>query len=590
MKNKILFFIFFAVCGLVSCKKYLNETPTASFGEDYVFGSVGNAKAAVLGVYNRLTGDLSYGGRLSYYFASDNDETLGTVNNGVGGGDNATKAIARYNATPLNVELDRVYNQMFQGVERANICIKAIPQMNLYTNGTDDQKRELKRLHGEALTLRAQFYFDLMKHWGDVPAAFEPSTDEASFLIGKTNRDEIYDHIIADLKTAEDLVPWRGDPGVTADERITKGAVKALRARLALFRGGYSLRADTRKMERRPDFLKYYQIARDECKEIMDAKRHALNTSYQAVFKDNMDAHRIEPNGEVLFEIAMAGGDGNSDGRVGYIDGIQVNKKGSGNIIIMPTYFYAFDSLDVRRDVTIASYAIDGNGYKFAYQNAGFVGLLLAKFRRDWISNPVVLPTSDAAYFGINWPLIRYSDVLLMFAEADNEINNGPTAEAIQAFKDVRGRAFNGDLSKIGIIPSDKQGFFTSIVNERSFELGGEAIRKYDLIRWNLLYDKILQTRANLEKMRTKQAPYASLPQIMYFKQSSPDLIYANSYYQPTPAKIPVGYVSANWIRTLGLDYIKMVAEVFEPNKKELLPLSKAVIDANPKLKQDYGY
>ena len=60
-----------------------------------------------------------------------------------------------------------------------------------------------------------------------------------------------------------------------------------------------------------------------------------------------------------------------------------------------------------------------------------------AKFRRDWITNPSEL-TSSSLYFGVNWPLMRFSDVLLLFAEADNELNNGPTAAGIAAFEEVR--------------------------------------------------------------------------------------------------------------------------------------------------------
>ncbi|MCH5716642.1 RagB/SusD family nutrient uptake outer membrane protein [Niabella hibiscisoli] len=94
----------------------------------------------------------------------------------------------------------------------------------------------MQRLYGEALTLRAQFYFELIRNWGDVPASFIPSIDQPNLFLEKTDRDVIYDSLIADLKRAEDLVPWRTE--VSSDERITKGAVKALRARLALYSGG----------------------------------------------------------------------------------------------------------------------------------------------------------------------------------------------------------------------------------------------------------------------------------------------------------------------------------------------------------------
>src|SRR5690606_1891620 len=109
---------------------------------------------------------------------------------------------------------------------------------------------------------------------------------------------------------------------------------------------------------------------------------------------------------------------------------------------------------------------------------------------------------------GIDWPLLRYSDILLLFAEADNELNGGPSAQAIQALKDVRMRAYNGDEANIGSIPTDKQGFFEAIVKERLLEFGGEGIRKYDLLRWNLLETVLNDTRDKLNQFRLGEGVY----------------------------------------------------------------------------------
>ena len=572
-----------------SCRKYLTVEPQSAFPEEYVFGSVNDAYRAVLGVYNRMAGDQGWGSRLNYFYATDTDEMLGSQNYSPGGGDNGTKEIARYNASPTNTQLAPVYNQLYQGIERANICIKHIPQMELYKNGSSTEQAELQRLYGEALTLRAEFYFDLIKNWGDVPASFVPAIDLADLNLPKTDRDSIYDHILADLELAGTLVPWRGTAGVAEDERITRGAVKGLRARIALFRGGYSLRK-SKKMERRADYLDYYRIARDECKLIMESEKHHLNPSYLAVFKDNLNAHRIEPNGEVMFEVALAGGVSNTDGRLGFFDGVRVNGKSSPQMFLLPTYFYSFDSSDLRRDVTTATYNIDGNGNVIGYSNPITLGTMFAKFRRDWMTNPAVSTTSDAQYFGVNWPLLRYSDVLLMFAEAENELNNNPTPEAIEAFTKVRLRGFGGNAAKMGNIPTTKAAFFSAIVSERSFELGGEAVRKYDLIRWDSLSAKITQARINLDKMRLKQPPYNLLPAKMYYRNNSPALVWYGSYYTPAVAATPQGYTAINWVANLNPSFIQMVAERFVPNFKELLPLPQDALTSNTALSQDYGY
>lgn len=570
----------------ISCKKLLNQEPNSAFDEAYVFSSVNSATSAVLGVYNALSGDSGYGSRVSMYYSMDDDGIIGPPNKVSGGGDNDRTAIARYNATSGNLQLEAPFNRMYTGIERANICIKNIPAMDKYTNGSATEQAALKRLYGESLALRAQFFFEVIRNWGDVPAPFAPSADQKDVFLEKTDRDKIYEQIIADLKTAEDLVPWRTE--VASDERITKGGIKGLRARIALFRGGYSLRRDTHTMERRADYLTYYKIAHDECADVMARRdQHTLNTTFMGVFKDNLDAHKIDPSGEVMFEVAMAGGTSLMDGKFGYYDGNKVNGKGNRSLTIIPTYFYSFDPNDTRRDVTCVAYDVDAKNFKTA---VNVYTIATGKFRRDWISNPAIDPSSALQYFGVNWPILRFSDVLLMFAEADNELNNGPSADAIKAYEEVRKRAFGA--ASIGTTPTDKVGFFNAIVNERAFEFGGEGIRKYDLIRWNIFAQKVAETRANLNKMVAKQAPYDKLPQTMYYLiNSSGPLTYYNSLYAPTPTPAPSSstYKSIAWISSITASYITNDAELFKQNHSELLPLPLALITSNPKIKQDCG-
>src|SRR3990170_3457692 len=248
------------VMSWAGCKKYLDVQPVSQYDIRQVFSDVSNATTAVLGVYDELQGDAGYGIRISLYYPYDSDEAIVSGNI-----DNGRRGIGRYQLNLSNAELRNPFLQLYRGVEKANLAIEQIPQMDLYTNGTEIEQRDLKRLHGEALTLRAQFLFELIRHWGDVPASFIPSYQQVNLFIPQMNRYSTYDRILADLAIAKDFVPWRTE--VPRNERITKGAVKALRARIALFRGGYSLRTETKTMERRADYKKYYQIARDECAE-----------------------------------------------------------------------------------------------------------------------------------------------------------------------------------------------------------------------------------------------------------------------------------------------------------------------------------
>lgn len=567
-----------------SCKRYLDVQPVSSFDADYTFDNVQNATKAVLGAYAAMTGDNGYGIRLSMYYPYDNDDMMGQAATPYP--DNDRRDIAHYNVQPSNSQLAGPFNQLYTGVERSNICIYYLPKMAQYSGGDSTSSREVKRLYGEALTLRAQFYLELIRNWGDVPAQFEPSFAQANLYTGKMDRDSIYDHLLNDLALAETLVPWRTQAGTT-NERITQGAVRALRARIALYRGGYSLRRSG-TMQRGSNYKAYYQIARDECYEvILHTGDHKLNPSYKAVFKDAICANAIEPNGEIMWEVAFGGSGGSTDSKLGYYNGPKFGSTGNSALTILPNYFYAFDSMDTRRDVTVAPYDINTDltlkgrdGYK----------LVDGKFRRDWSSPSIV--SSSAQYFGMNWPLIRFSDVLLMFAEADNEVNAGPTTAAKTAFEQVRLRAFAGNTALIGTTPNDYNGFFNAIVKERSLEFGGEGIRKYDLIRWNLLKTKLDETKNILNAMATHTTPWDQYPTTMYYKTGQTTMQWYNSFYQPNPATPPAsGYTSVNWLTgAITNSILTYFAVAFTPNHSELLPIPQSAIDANPALTQDYGY
>jgi len=593
-----------------SCKDYLNVNPVSSVGPDQVFSDVANATLAVIGAYSPLGGDNGYGIRITMYYPYDNDDMMGQ--GGTPFPDTERRDISHYNVDPGNTQLANPFNQLYSGIERSNICIYYLPKMAAYSGGSADDQTALKRLHGEALTLRAQYYYELIRNWGDVPAQYLPSSFEGNLFKSREDRDLIYDHLLDDLSLAETLVPWRSQ--VPSDERITQGAVRALRARIALAKGGYSLRNDN-TMKRPANYKDYYKIAMDECLAVMQSGEHALNPSYQSVFKDAICASVLEPNGEVLWEVGMGGGtSATGDSKLGYYNGPIVGQTpsitnpgtssggfGNGALTILPTYFYSFDANDTRRDVTCAPYNVNADGTIVARALQNMVD---GKFRRDWITNPTPSNTSTQQYFGLNWPLIRYSDVLLMYAEADNETNGAPSGAAITAFEQVRKRAFGA--ATIGTTPADYNGFFNAIVRERSLEFGGEGIRKFDLIRWNLLAQNLQATKDKLLAMATGQAPYDKLPVTMYYKANSTSLIWLNPLDQPSPATPPPGSYSVSWSKAGPIvspgvytdsnnppiynTLLQYFAFYFTPGKNELLPIATSVLNSNPNLTQNNNF
>jgi len=595
--HKYIFVLLLPTVALMGCQKYLDQKPITELGTEQVFSDVPSATKAVASAYSRLVGDAGYGIRVSLYYPLDNDEMQGPT----GAGDNDRRDIARYSATSGNAQITNPFNQMFTGIEFSNNCIDNIPKMALYTSGSDKEKKQLQRLHGEALTLRAQFYLEAIRNWGDLPAHFT----SASNLAGgnpfpkATDRDSLYEVLLNDLKLAATLVPWRNDLaaiGDAQDERITKGTVKALRARIALFRAGYSLRKSG-TMAQGSNPATYYKIALDECAEIMASGQHSLNSNFKDLWKNKVGARvSADPNGELMFQASATGRTGVADTKLGYYNGPTVGTFGNKSVNVLPSYFYAFDSTDLRRDVTCVPYNVAANGVTKVGQS--ITAINDGKYRRDWISNPSVAATDAIQYFGLKWQIIRYSDVLLMFAEAENELN-GPTVAAYNAVNQVRRRGYGKSISATDAtvdLPAglSKSSFFNAIVKERSLELGGEGIRKYDLIRWNLLASTIAATKKTLLDMSNRVGAYANLPQSMYyFTTATGDdkSIWSNSLYTPAPSATPAGTTKIVWMSSaINTVAISRFATGFTTGKSELLPIPQPVLDANFNMKQNPGY
>jgi hypothetical protein len=321
-----------------------------------------------------------------------------------------------------------------------------------------------------------------------------------------------------------------------------------------------------------------------------------------------------------MFQASAIGLVGAEDTKLSYYNGPTVNAFGNKSINVLPSYFYLFDSTDTRRDVTCCPYNVAANGSTKVAQ--AITAICDGKYRRDWITNPVIPPSSAVQYMSLKWQLIRYSDVLLMFAEAENEINGGPTTAAYNTLNMVRRRGYGKPINTpdatvdiaAGLSKSD---FFKAVVRERALELGGEGVRKYDLIRWNLLGTALAESKANMIKMSTVtsmvnpsyMAGYpsycltAALPvRMFYFSSTASDNngvggLFYNSLYKTAPAATPVptGTTLVAWLTTAiasagTTSPVGRYATGFVTGKGELLPIPQPARDANVNLTQNPGY
>ncbi|MFC3160781.1 RagB/SusD family nutrient uptake outer membrane protein [Chryseobacterium arachidis] len=196
-KNKFLA-ILFSIAGLISlnsCEQYLDVESLSNTAEAQQFDSASDTFSALVGVYNASMGDNTYGQRMNLILTQSGDDlrTSGDYNA------NDRRGISCFGAIPTNTELLRPFLDTYAGIERANLVIKNIPLSPVMQTGSAADKVLMNRYLGEALTLRAQFYYDLIKNWGDVPFQIVPSADLTDLYLPKTDRDIIYEQILDDL-------------------------------------------------------------------------------------------------------------------------------------------------------------------------------------------------------------------------------------------------------------------------------------------------------------------------------------------------------------------------------------------------------
>ncbi|WMI66262.1 RagB/SusD family nutrient uptake outer membrane protein [Aestuariibaculum sp. YM273] len=517
MKLKYLL-AFIPAIMLSSCEKdFLEPDSISTFDLDYIYSNVDDARNGVNAVYSYFNQD-AFRSRLSNNMTGITDIEIGYHNSEY---DNGRREIWNADALSSNNDLNIVWTYAYRAIRDANIAIEGITNSGNLDSDDANVRTTFNQLLGEAYTLRAYWYSMLAYYFGDVPYVTEAPVAGADFFFPKTNRNTILSKEIEALMAVEENMQW-ADALPYGIEQVNREYTIGMIARLALQRGGYYLKPDL-TMARDSDYLDYYQIAKQYSQKLINLKDRELPSDFRQIFY-NQNIFLSPVNQDILFEVPFAKGGGD----VGWNIGISVSggteakhDYGSGgNYMAMPaTYYMSFDSKDLRREVTCGLFRVTAED---TLAHVGVTNISQGKWNRRLLPEP---PGRESAKgTGINWPMLRYADVLLMFAEAENELN-GPTMEAQNAFKRVRQRAFDpADWSTkvdayMSQISTSKQAFFDAIVDERAWEFGGEMIRKYELVRWNLYSEKIQETVDGLKKLADEAfAGVGTGPDYMYWK------------------------------------------------------------------------
>ena len=592
--RKIVYLLGIVSMGIVtSCEV---DTPAQStLDESVIFSTPGLALGAVDGIKIPFGETNSYRGRFIPFYGMNTD--VEWHNNGQNYATSDQFDLLNYDAKPGNSQMNTQNNawaQMYSSVERANLVIRGI---RTYGNPLPDT--EMGHLLGEALTLRAIVYADLTKAWGDVPARFEP-INSSTIYIPKSSRDVIYKQLLADLDEAADLVPWPNEAAwTTSVERINKAFVKGLRAKIALVAGGYQQYPDGIRLSNDPELSRnaMYTIALSECQDVINSGSAHLESTFEGLWR-KFNQEDISAGGESLWQLPFAPG----RGRVAFTFAVrhrstnQHTGQARGGVSgPVPTLFYDYAEADQRREVTCVPYEYaqaDSNGW--AQQSLTSVDLWnFGKYRYEWMSRFVTSSNDD----GLNWMYMRYAEVLLMAAEAANELN-GPGAAA-PYLRQIRERAFapadhaaNVD-AYMAVAQSSQQAMFNAIVEEHKFEFTGEMLRKQALIRWNLLGDKLDEVKSDLEDLSARTGDYSNVPTTLYWKIDETDneslIVYGlnrNEVDSPGPE-----YNTKEW-NTLNPDKINAIYKPgVNPDSRQFWPIWQVFIDgSNGQLVNDYNY
>jgi starch-binding outer membrane protein, SusD/RagB family len=423
---------------------FLDLAPISQLNGNNFYKTPEDMKNALTAVYGSLQSGGQYYSSLHIIgeLRSDNTE----ITNPAAGADQ--QAVDDFTNVPVTSISSNTWNAHYQGIQAANILIDKIQAVTMDAT--------LKsRYVGEAKFLRGLMYFNLVRIFGDVPLVTTViNNPQEGYTFGRETADKVYEQIITDLLEAEGALPFTyTGPDIG---RATKGAAMSLLGKVYLTR-------------------KQWTLAAEKLKQVIDASaqtKYLLRPTYAAVF-----GAANENTSESIFEVQFKGG-ANGEGSP---FSNQFAPIGSGTAVVsignplgqnIPTaeMYQSYESGDLRRDVSMATaYTLNGNSVKHNY---------ILKYR----STPAANLDSD-----VNWIVLRYADVLLMYTEALNEIGYAADGPAFGFLNQIRKRAGLQDLSSsntnAALRVSSQAEFRLAVEKERRSELAFEGHRWFDLIR-----------------------------------------------------------------------------------------------------------
>ncbi|SDM06014.1 RagB/SusD family nutrient uptake outer membrane protein [Kriegella aquimaris] len=439
-----------AISCTTACSDFLDEEDASNFTTDTYFTKAEHAESAVNGIYEPLVPitNSGFGGGtwLMLEFAT------GLANTSLGQATNIYLVKDLINNSD-NGYGNSYWTEYYTGISRANLAIEKIPEINM-------DETEKQNYLAEAKFFRAYYYFGLVRMFGNIPI-ITSSVDLGSDQLfpEQASAEAVYDLIISDLTEAENSsLAWRDASG-----RVSMGAVKTLLADVYLTMAGFPLQ----KTEN-------YQLAANKAKEVIDSGVFGLFDTY-----DELHDPVTKNTGEYIFMTQFAANiqSGNWQPAIlPYNLGISAYSAQTGGIFSTNEFVASYEAGDKRaeeKQFYFTNYSLEADRTDSVNLGAPYI------FKHFDIE-----ANAQSAQSDLNWCLYRYADVLLMYAEALNEAESGPSTDAYEAVNLIRRRAELADLTGLS-----QDAFRDAVRIERVHELSFESKTWYDMARWRKAYN-----------------------------------------------------------------------------------------------------
>lgn len=507
----------------ISCS--LDENVYSQVDETYITDAA-MAESLLWGIYKGISVDGIYRLNLSMIFALPTDEAKIEGSSLV---DVRAEGSNAYGTSSTYVQ--NTWSALYAAIYNANYFLE---MMERKAPSFPEKELPLCEIYvAEARALRGLLYFELLRWFGNVPLI--TSTEQSSWDPSKFTQEDpvaVYEFIEKDLTYAINHLPYAVDDNIRKDNsfRISKGGAQGLLAKVYATWAGYPVH-DTSKWE----------LAANTARELISSGRHSLLADFDQLWK-NAGNNIWDPT-ESLIEISYYSplSTNETSGRVGNFNGVRALSGGlrGGNhghtafFRVCPTFLTDWKDAknDKRWAISYADYQYTSSGKQNMVQktvdgvpNSNVTFLMawegthpdwndswrtlygLHLFPRKWDTEVYVPDANNLAdnnYTNINWYLLRYADVLLLYAEALNEVHQGPTPEAYKAVNMVRRRGYGLDIATASATADLEEGlsygeFCQAVRDERSWELAFEGHRRQDLIRWGIYYDTVSATYQHL--------------------------------------------------------------------------------------------